>query len=175
MDEKDIEKIRGRFEIGSKYRINWRHRRHGTGIEVRIGKRWMNFRDLDELLDCVDYEQEKIIENWPTMMFEEPKDAYVRDVSYLLDKGSTKKYEINEDELDEEELIRYKGKLIAEQEWDSGGPAGGGVVSVYECKGKYFVDNDAGMFEYDTREKAMLQVPENESTVSMWESEEEKN
>jgi hypothetical protein len=31
------------------------------------------------------------------------------------------------------------------------------------------------MFEYDTREKAMLQVPENESTVSMWESEEEKN
>ena len=80
---------------------------------------------------------------------------------------------MNEDELDEWELIRLKGKLIAEQEWDSGGPSGGGIVSVYEFKGKYFVDNDAGMFEYDTREKAMLQVPKNESTVSMWESDEE--
>ena len=173
MEKKDIEKIRGRFEIGSRYRINWRHRLDGTGIEVRIGKRWMEHNDLIELLDCVDFKQKKIIDNWPAMMLEEPEDAYGRDISYLLDKGSTKKYEINEDELDEWELIRYKGKLIAEQEWDSGGQAGGGVVSVYEFKGKYHVDTDAGMFEYDTREEAMLQVPENEATVSMWESDEE--
>ena len=99
MDKKDIEKIRGRFEIGSRYRINWRHRLDGTGIEVRIGKRWMDHRDLEELLDCVDFEQKKIIDNWPAMMLEESEDAYERDISYLLDKGLTKKYEINEDKL----------------------------------------------------------------------------
>ena len=72
-----------------------------------------------------------------------------------------------EEEEDEWEKIRNEGDLIAEQEWDSGGPgAGAGVVSVYEFEGKYYVDHDAGIDEYETKEEALSQIPENEATVS---------
>ena len=57
--------------------------------------------------------------------------------------------------------------LIAEQEWDSGGPgAGAGVDYIYEFEGKYYVYHDAGIDEYETKEEALLQIPENEATVS---------
>ena len=60
---------------------------------------------------------------------------------------------------DEWELIRSNGEIIAEQDWDSGGPGiGAGTVTLYHYKDKYYVEHDAGIDEYQSKEKAMKQL-----------------
>jgi len=60
---------------------------------------------------------------------------------------------------DEWELIRSNGEIIAEQDWDSGGPGiGAGVVTLYHYKDKYYVEHDAGIDEYKSKEEAMKQL-----------------
>jgi len=60
---------------------------------------------------------------------------------------------------DEWELIRNKGEIIAKQDWDSGAPGiGAGVVTLYKFNNKYFVEHEAGIDEYSSKEEAMKQL-----------------
>ena len=173
MKKEDVEKIRGRFTFwATGYRFTWRHSLDNPGIEVRIGKRWMKDGSIQDLLEAIENKENEIIQNWQCDSLGNLEKASSENMDtktkmYYEDFGRGNLLEDYEEEEDEWGKIRNEGDLIAEQEWDSGGPgAGAGVVSVYKFEGKYYVDTDAGMFEYETEEEAMLQIPENEATVS---------
>ena len=173
MKKEDVEKIRGTFTFeGSGFRFTWRHCLSDPGIEVRIGKRWMSDGDIQELLEAIETKENEIIQNWQCDSLGNLEQASSEEMDTKLKMyyeyfGRGHWLEDYEEEEDEWGKIRNEGDLIAEQEWDSGGPgAGAGVVSVYEFEGKYYVDHDAGIDEYETKEEALLQIPENEATVS---------
>ena len=91
--------------------------------------------------------------------------VYEFDNKYYVEDDDGEMWECNtKDEAieylpDEWELIRSNGEIIAEQDWDSGGPGiGAGVVTLYHYKDKYYVEHDAGIDEYKSKEEAMKQL-----------------
>jgi hypothetical protein len=66
------------------------------------------------------------------------------------DDSDNEDFEEQEQEESEPDL-KEDGELLAELNWDSGGPgAGAGVVCMYGHNGKFYVSHDAGVDEYDT-------------------------
>ena len=79
----------------------------------------------------------------------------------------------DEDEGDLWEAIRENGRLVARQEWDSGGPgAGAGTVDVYFYRDAFYSDNDVepyGPFNtFDQAADAVSLFHINTATTRIW-------
>jgi hypothetical protein len=82
-------------------------------------------------------------------------------------------YSDEDDDEDQWEAIRERGRLVGCQAWDSGGPgAGAGTVDVYLYRGAFYADNDVeayGPFEtFLEAANAVSLFHINAATTSIW-------